>query len=336
MSGGPIFIGGMQRSGTSLLRAIIGSHPDVAIFQYDLQLWKIFYERYKDTNLDKSSNLTQLLNDIYKSKKVRNAQIKPDREVVEQHINVASPGKITLSLVYQCFLEEYAKRVGRKRWGLKTPHNEFYSRELFSAHPDATMIQIVRDPRDVAVSYLGYDLMPNSFIGPQHIDQWKRSFQWALYNEQHFNDSFLCIYYEELVNYPEKIIKQICNKSDLEYQPSMLKMDSHISWRGTNSSFNDTKEKKLIISNSAIGRYKSYLPIYYKYLYSTMLRNELLHCNYDIEHFNLTQRLKFKPKLYLENLTSRSARDYASLLHNSPLYKPARFIYRKVLEPLKK
>ena len=44
MSGPPrdaaIFVGGMPRSGTSLMRDILGSHPDVAMFLGELPLWR--------------------------------------------------------------------------------------------------------------------------------------------------------------------------------------------------------------------------------------------------------------------------------------------------------
>ena len=35
-----IFVGGMPRSGTSLMRDILGSHPDVAMFFGELPLWR--------------------------------------------------------------------------------------------------------------------------------------------------------------------------------------------------------------------------------------------------------------------------------------------------------
>lgn len=40
-----IFMGGTMRSGTSLTRAIIGSHSKAAVYPRDLPLWS-FYEKY--------------------------------------------------------------------------------------------------------------------------------------------------------------------------------------------------------------------------------------------------------------------------------------------------
>jgi len=36
---GPVFIGGMERSGTSMLRAVVGSHPDIAFYEWDHKFW---------------------------------------------------------------------------------------------------------------------------------------------------------------------------------------------------------------------------------------------------------------------------------------------------------
>ena len=55
---GPIFIGGVERSGTSLLYALLASHPNIAMTRRT-NMWPYFYKLYG--NLAKPENLDRLL-----------------------------------------------------------------------------------------------------------------------------------------------------------------------------------------------------------------------------------------------------------------------------------
>ncbi len=166
----PIFIAGLQRSGTSLMRGIIGSHPTVAIFQWDLPLWTSFYDRYKYKNLDDVTIWCQLIQEILSHTKVQEASIILDRNAIFKAVDGES--HVACGVIFEHILRQYATQVGRPRWGLKTPNNEFYAEAIFKAYPNAKMIHMIRDPRDVAVSIKstgwGWNIT-------EHIQLWKRS-----------------------------------------------------------------------------------------------------------------------------------------------------------------
>ena len=109
----PIFIGGLERSGTSLMRAIIGSHPDVAIYQYDLGLWTRYYLRYKNIDLTKISNAHRLIDDIFSDEKTKACHIDLDPYAIKQRL--VGHGHITCGTIFRLFLQEYGKQVGRPR-----------------------------------------------------------------------------------------------------------------------------------------------------------------------------------------------------------------------------
>ncbi|HBL10559.1 MAG TPA: hypothetical protein DD379_03955, partial [Cyanobacteria bacterium UBA11162] len=83
----PIFIGGLHRSGTSLMRAIIGSHPTVAIYQTDLPLWRKFYNRYKDLDLNDPNIREQLIEKIFSDRKLEEAEVKLARDLILASLN---------------------------------------------------------------------------------------------------------------------------------------------------------------------------------------------------------------------------------------------------------
>ena len=90
----PIFIGGMERSGTSLMRAIIGSHPDVALFEWDLPLWTSIFDRFKKKDLTQVSDLAKLLDEIFSHRKVIACDVAVDRSAVEKRISEQQNGHV--------------------------------------------------------------------------------------------------------------------------------------------------------------------------------------------------------------------------------------------------
>ena len=77
-----IVIGGAQRSGTSLLRSIVGSHSKVAMFPYDLRLWTYFGARHSGQNLS-LEQAESLLRGILSDKKALMADVLPTVDEVQ-------------------------------------------------------------------------------------------------------------------------------------------------------------------------------------------------------------------------------------------------------------
>lgn len=294
----PIFIGGMQRSGTSLMRAIVGSHPDVAMFEWDLPLWTRIYHSFKLQDLDELSVRANLIDTIFANEKVVASVTTVDRYAIEARLTARSQHRITCGLVFQCFLEEYARILGRPRWGLKTPHNEFVAKEIFSAYPDARMVQMIRDPRDVAVSYQSYDGGAWEYSASQHIEKWRESVKAGRENSGCFGGQYLCVRYEDLVTSPEETVRQVCDVLNLEFTAQMLGMTRQLGWTGNNSFFNDVSEFGSKISTSAIGRYRKQLQQPLKYKYQERLSVELRELSYPLENFRNGERIVTNAQWY--------------------------------------
>ena len=282
----------MQRSGTSLMRAIVGSHPDVAIFEWDLPLWTYLHGHYKEKDLSSPAVLTDLLDAIFSDKKMMASDVDLNRQGIENKIG-RSGEEITCGTVFQCLLEEYANRLGRSRWGLKTPHNEFFAEEIYSAYPNARMVQLIRDPRDVAVSFRSYDGGAWNYRAGEHMVKWKKSAELAYLNSQRFKGRYLCVRYEDLVNDPQKTIDDVCQTLDLKFNPAMLEANGQLGWQGSNSFFDDIGTQSKVISTAGIGRYLTQLDSDLIYRYQKQLRTELLQLGYQLEDFGLCQQLRF-------------------------------------------
>ena len=58
----------------------------------------------------------------------------------------------TVGVFLSRLLDDYARKQGKPRWAEKTPGNIIHAERLFDLWPNAKLIHIVRDPRDIFAS----------------------------------------------------------------------------------------------------------------------------------------------------------------------------------------
>src|SRR5262249_48267314 len=73
--------------------------------------------------------------------------------------------------ILESLTETYMKRHGKQRWVEKTPTHLVHLRELRRCYPDAPVVRILRDPRDVALSMLKVPWGPSSLSAG--VLQWR-------------------------------------------------------------------------------------------------------------------------------------------------------------------
>ena len=116
--------------------------------------------------------------------------------------------------------QSYAARHGKARWAEKTPNHIWHLETIRREWPEAPIIRIVRDPRDVAVSM-------------QKLPWWNRNS--LLDNAAIWADSISCsnpfladdphsetLRFEDLVTTPETELRRLCAVVAEVYEPGML------------------------------------------------------------------------------------------------------------------
>jgi protein-tyrosine sulfotransferase len=213
----PIFIGGMFKSGTSLLRAMIGNHSKVAsgleTYWFDID-W---------SNLDEAKNRDRLriISEFY--------------ELSDQALN---------GMIKKCFSsEDFLARLmahwcainKKERWAEKTPGNIIHIDRIKAFWPDAYILHIVRDPRDIFASLR--DAKKWDDIG-SFMDRWGAVFD----HVKKFKSSgvldetkYLEVRYEELVCDPKAVMEKICRFTDLEFETEIS------SFKGKKGEFDKVK-----------------------------------------------------------------------------------------------
>ena len=108
MDKGPIFIGGPDRSGKTLLRLALSLHPQIGITKRT-DLWTRFYGRYGD--LERSDNFERCISAILAYKHVRVLQ--PDGTRLRSEF---SQGEPTYARLFALIHQQYSERLGKPRW----------------------------------------------------------------------------------------------------------------------------------------------------------------------------------------------------------------------------
>jgi hypothetical protein len=226
---GPVFIGGPHRSGTGLLRAILGSNSALAIPPKEYHFFDLPAAWVNQT----VCHPTRLLREILSWPKIRQWGL-TDAEVFAMLPSVGAK----IRDVYAAPLLAYASRLGRPGFGNKTPHLERHFVMLLDWFGSAMrFIQIIRDPLDTFCSMCHYDGFRGRRPDAQEFAlQWRTALLTGLHYRRVYPDNYLLLRYEDLVEQPVYWTQALCEFADLPREiERMLAMEDF--QRKRNSSF---------------------------------------------------------------------------------------------------
>lgn len=210
-----IFIGGCERSGTTLLGAMLGAHSD-CICTPESQ-FKIEALQSLGWN-EMHANVPSALNVIRDHWRFKLWNLDDDRALQD------CPAKSYPALLYW-LAAQYSERMGKTTatmWVDHTPHNVRYAAALGEMFPDMKLIHIVRDGRAVANSIIPLDWGPNTVI--KAAPWWVEKVAYGLAIETMWPESRITrVRYEDLVQSPEATLKRLCKFLGLDYQSQMAR-----------------------------------------------------------------------------------------------------------------
>jgi hypothetical protein len=211
----PIVVGA-PRSGTTLLRFMLDSHPELAI--------------PPETGFLSLASSFEGKGDALRERFIRalitypkGSPNWPDFEISEKtfRAELARLSPFTISDGYRAFYRLYAGRFGKPRWGDKTP---LYCLDLPLIRrflPETRFIHIIRDGRDVALSLRRMWFSPGSAI--ETLAAYWRECVLAARGGGLDRSDYLEVRYDTLILNTPEVLRKICRFIDLDYDSSMLR-----------------------------------------------------------------------------------------------------------------
>jgi len=210
---------GTQRSGSNLLRLMLNQLPEV-FAPHPPHVFVVFSPLVQYYgNLEEDANFKTLLNDVctlIELNPVPWTEVDLDRDVL---FNMCA--NRSLLEIFVKINELQCIEKGKTTWCCKSLETVYYIQNFKREHFSPYIIYLLRDGRDVAVSF------KKAIIGEKHIyhlaQKWKKDQELAIsYIEQTPKDKYIILKYEDFILEPEKYIKEICKLSDIHYAPSVM------------------------------------------------------------------------------------------------------------------
>jgi len=219
----PIFIIGSERSGTTLVLAVLACHPRIAVPEvtWYYPRFRPYLHTYGDLGID--GNFKTLAHEMAYGLRVPFWRM-PDANPATFGDEIAArAAEIEQSFagVFAAMFECYARHVNKPRWGEKTPGNVFYIDRILEDFPNAQFVYIYRDCRDASAEFIDSQFGPtNAYTA---AEMWRdgqqavKPFRESLGTDQWFN-----LKYEDFVRAPVDHLKRLCGFLGEDYDDALM------------------------------------------------------------------------------------------------------------------
>ncbi len=214
----PIFVVGMPRSGTTLMRYCLNQHshiyivPETNFFETVYGNRQIIPEAKISENIDKL--LSKLMGFTYQDADMHLLkEFFPLKDVLAQEIKDKAQNYRDIATIV---FSKFAKEKGKQRWGEKTPRHLFFIDQIYDFFPNAKIITMERSAKNTIASNFKSNHIKTGFL--DNCVLYKKCLDYA----RKYQDKILIVKYEDLTRNPESTMKKVCEYIGEEFEPQML------------------------------------------------------------------------------------------------------------------
>jgi len=253
LGSGPVFLGGYPKSGTTLLCALLDSHPKLVVFPDETKYLSTF--RFNE-ELGFRDELARYIDrfhlfgkeSLYSSgyRDYTHIDFSVFRDAALEYFD-ASDGAVARGL--EAVMLGYKKAIGRaalpaKKWVEKTPRNERYFELARSWWPEAKLIVMIRDPREALLSHRRYQIKRSSnkriALG-DFVLAWLDSYERASAEIREDSSRAMIVRFESLVATRVGTMEDVASFMNIPVDPTLfIPTKAGKDWEG-NSSHGDSK-----------------------------------------------------------------------------------------------
>ena len=271
-----IIILGSERSGTNLLRVLLGNHKDISapVAVHFLNTFQPFIHYYGDLN--ESKNATKLVDHFLKSANhiYTNWELNSTAgDIVETH------GVNSFETGFDAMYKEYSSKEGKKHYVCKD--NDMYSHitllEKLRTYEDSVFyVYLHRDPRDQAVSWMKTPLFLHTVY--DIATKWNK--EQNLVKELNGQVEMYSLSYTDLVNDTETVMSELLTYLNLEIDKRCFSTNPE-NKESKNNELWKNLSKPIIKNNS--NNYRNTLSSNEIKIIETICKENMINLNYELD-----------------------------------------------------
>lgn len=222
---GPLFIIGMPRSGTKLLRGLLNQHPQIGIPPSETEFFPwLVSQRARFGDLGGHAAFHRFyveMGDIHYFQRMRELGGGMPEEAWYRSCSTFTPADLFETLLrYDTAVAPGSGRI----WGDKSPSYIGHVALLKSHFPQARFIHIVRDVRDYCLSMRqawGKNML-------RAAQRWSDGVGCAVAAGAELGAAFMTLRYEDLLDDAERELRRVCRFLGTEYAENMSELQSSV------------------------------------------------------------------------------------------------------------
>ena len=250
----PIFLLCSERSGSNLITRMMNAHVEVCgpSPSHIIRMMGWNLARYKD--LERDDNWSVFIHDAVEILKFQFGFWKSKWD--EDQLSKACQERSFKGLIDAIYGHE-ASLNGKTRCFIK--ENQMYSLSslALSAYPDAKFVYLVRDPRDMGLSWKKTPAMPGGVEKSSEIWFREQRENLRLYNTLYHYNKVIVVTYEDLVSDAQTTLKRICDFTDLDYDDRMTEFYKESLVSKSSQRINAWQNTSRPVMTKNFGKYKT-------------------------------------------------------------------------------
>jgi hypothetical protein len=249
-----IFVVGVSRSGTSLMRRVLNSSPEIALCRENHYLGHLLpgegvrQQLRRVGGLGDDAAIERAVRFIYGGGLERGSRLREQssqwawltKHVAQEDFAARLRGSDRSErAVFDAMLETYAEQRGKRIRGEKTPAHVRYVNELLAWYPQGSVVHMLRDPRAIYVSELRRRQDVHAAHPYRELARWRPALAtfvlvetvlaWAdgairaRRNQRRYGQRYIIVRFEDLVRDPGPVVRQLCVRLGVDFVPEMLR-----------------------------------------------------------------------------------------------------------------
>ena len=243
------FIAGQAKSGTTLLVALLDSHPELLVLPEETAYFPTVLTKYAPRGrraqfdyLTKQSLSNVLFGGPCKWGK-RNYARFPREKFFETFERAAFDPASAQEELLLLMVKAYAATLGRSldtitRWVEKTPANRNHISAILTRFPEAKILVTLRDPRAILAAQIALEKTRQTgrFSTYYVIAHWRVGAKLARHIREGEVPGFV-VQYESLVRQPARTMEEVCAYLEIDFDPDTVLVPTKVGhfWSGNSA-----------------------------------------------------------------------------------------------------